>query len=244
LQWDDGSSAAIAGGDEGSEAVATIRKDGLVLLRGRAWITGRRGFVIILPDGRYELVSLDENQVAAEALGQRGFIGVRHGAITSPQLGGKSLKEKNGITSAGEFRWEWERDSLSGTFPIKDRLPSDWAFSGEISWRDLNDTARIVLVGDGGLELRIIPGLVVVLAKGQEVQRLTLPGSPLLSMHLSLRQSEAKNLTVAVDDLSLTVPLTAPIGGYRLHIDGGAMVKVDAFHALPTPRPTAPVNGW
>lgn len=243
LLWDDGTSVAIAGADDGSEAVATVRKDGLVLLRGRSWITGRRGFTLTLPDRRCQ-VAADDSAIAAQVVGQRGFVGVRRGVLADERLGDLLLKEKMGSGPAGAFRWEWSWDALSGSLARGETPPSDWVLAGDITWHDLNDTVKMAFAGESGLALRIIPGLVVVLNQGQEVQRLTLPGSPLLNMHLSLRQSEAKNLTVAVDDLSLTVPLTAPIGGYRLHIDGGAMVKVDAFHALPTPRPTVPVTGW
>jgi hypothetical protein len=246
LLWSDGSSAVIAG-EDGNEAVATVRVDGLVLLRGQAWIGGRAGFVIMLPDRRCR-VDRDDSSVAAQVVGSRGYIGVRRGSVIDERLG-SSVIENQGSGPTGTYRWQWEWDLLSGQLARGATPPPDWRFAADLTWHDLSDTVRMVFTGgDGaaarGFELRIVPGLVVVLDQGQEVQRLALPGSPLLSMRLSLRQHDGKTLTVAVQDLSLTVPLSAPVGGYRLHIDGGAMVKVDTFHPLPTPRPAMTASGW
>ncbi|HEX3133924.1 MAG TPA: hypothetical protein VHX44_10140 [Planctomycetota bacterium] len=246
LLWSDGSSAAIAGGDDGSEAVATVRGDGLVLLRGQAWVTGRSGFVIQLPDRRCR-VDQDDTSVAAQVVAQRGFVGVRRGVVHDDRLG-STLGENMGSGPNGGYRWQWEWDLMSGSLGRGTTPPPDWRLGADLVWRDLTDTVRMVFTGTDpaghGLELRMIPGLLVVMNKGQEIQRLTLPGSPLLNMHLSLRQSEAKTLTVAVEELSLTVPLAAPIGGYRLHIDGRPMIKMDTFHPLPTPRPAIAMPGW
>lgn len=246
LLWSDGSSAAIAG-DDGNEAVATVRADGLVLLRGQAWVSGRRGFVVMLPDRRCR-VDQDDTSVAAQVVGSRGFVGVRRGAVHDDRVG-SILTENMGSGPTGAYRWQWEWDLLSGQLARGSAGPPDWRLAADLTWHDLSDTVRMVFTSGEqaagkGLELRIVPGLVVVLDQGQEVQRLTLPGSPLLNMRLSLRQNEGKTLTVAVQDLSLTVPLSAPVGGYRLHIDGGAMVKVDTFHPLPTPRPAVATSGW
>ena len=246
LLWSDGSTAAIAGGEEGSEAVATVRGDGLVLLRGQAWITGRRGFTVVLPDRRCR-VEQDDTSVAAQVEATRGYIGVRRGALHDDRLG-STLLENMGSGPAGGYRWQWEWDLMSGTLARGATPPPDWRLDADLVWRDLTDTVRMVFTtadpAGPGLELRMVPGLVVVTSNGQEIQRLALPGSPLLSMHLSLRQSEARTLTVAVEDLSLTVPLTTPIGGYRLHLDGGPRIKVGTFHPLPTPRPPVAVPGW
>ncbi len=248
LMWNDGSSVVLAGGDDGSEAVATVLSDGLRLLRGQAWITGRRGFTLVLSDRRYR-VDQDDTSVAAQVVGQRGFVGVRRGTLSDDRLG-ILLSEHQGAGPGGVFHWQWEWDLLSGRLAGGRTPPPDWRLAGDIAWHDLTDTVRMVFThadqppGQRGLELRVVPGLVAVLDQGQEVQRLTLPGSPLLGMRLTLRHSDGKTLTVAVGELSLTVPLTAPIGGYRLHIDGGAMIKVDTFHPLPAPRPPVAVPGW
>lgn len=246
LLWGDGSSAAIAG-DDGNEAVATVRADGLVLLRGQAWVNGRNGFVIMLPDRRCR-VDHDDTSVAAQVVGSRGFVGVRRGGVTDDRLGG-TLGENDGSGPAGAYRWQWEWDLMSGQLARGAAPPPDWRFAADLTWHDLADTVRMVFSDGGqgtgkGLELRIVPGLVVVLDQGQEVQRLALPGSPLLSMRLLLRQNEGKTLTVTVGELSLTVPLATPVGGYRLHLDGGPMIKVDTFHPLPTPRPAVAISGW
>jgi hypothetical protein len=248
LLWSDGSSAVLAG-DDGNEAVATVRGDGLVLLRGQAWITGRRGFALVLPGERLYRVDLDGTRVAAQALSQHGFAGVRHGAVRDERLG-TVLGDNMGSGPGGAFRWQWEWDLARGALAGGRTPPPDWRLSGDIAWHDLSDQLRMVFtggegpVGERGLELRVIPGLVVVLDQGQEVQRLTLPGSPLLGMRLTLRQSDGRTLTVAVGELSLTVPLGAPLGGYRLYTEGGTMVKVDSFHPLPGPHPPLAVPGW
>lgn len=246
LLWSDGSSAAIAGGDDGSEAVATVRNDGLVLLRGQAWIAGRSGFIIVLPDRRCR-VEQDDTSVATQVVASRGFVGVRRGTLYDDRLG-STLLENMGSGPAGGFRWQWEWDLMSGSLARGATPPPDWRLGADLVWRDLTDTVRMVFTGTDpagqGLELRMVPGLVVVMHKGQEIQRLTLPGSPLLNMQLSLRQNDGKTLTVAVEDLSLTVPLAAAIGGYRLHLDGSPMIKVGTFHPLPTPRPPLAVPGW
>ena len=248
LVWSDGSSVVIAGGDDGSEAVATVLTDGLRLLRGQAWITGRRGFSVVLADHRWR-VDQDDSSVAAQMVAQRGFVGVRRGALSDDRLG-NTLSENMGSGPSGTFRWQWEWDLLSGRLAGGRTPPPDWRLSSDVIWHDLTDNVRMVFThaeqpgNERGLELRVVPGLVAVLDKGQEVQRLTLPGSPLLSMRLTLRQSDSKTLTVAVEDLSLTVPLATPIGGYRLHVDGGAMIKVETFHPLPAPRPPVAVPGW
>lgn len=248
LLWSDGSNVVLAGGDDGGDAVATVRGDGLVLLRGQAWVTGRRGFTLVLPD-RHCRVEQDDTSVAAQVTAQRGFVGVRRGTLADDRLG-TILGEHMGSSPNGAFRWQWEWDLLSGTLAGGQAPPPDWRLSGDIVWHDLTDNVRMVFTtpaaaaGGRGLELRLVPGLVAVLDQGREVQRLTLPGSPLLGMRLTVRQSDGRTLTVAVEELSLSVPLATPIGGYHLHVDGEAMIKVDTFHPLPTPRPPVAVPGW
>jgi hypothetical protein len=245
LSWGDGTSAALAGGDDGSEAVATVRGDGLTLLRGRAWVTARRGFHLHLPDRRCR-AEQDESAVAVQVIAGRGFVGVRRGAVRDDRLG-QVLSDNQGSGPAGAFAWQWEWDALSGTLARGASPPPDWRLKSEVVWRDLSDAVRMVFTAGGGVhgvELRLVPGLVVVQQDGRELQRLALPGSPLLALPLEVRQHDGRMLSVAVDLLSLHVPLAQPIGGYRLHLDGGAMITVETFHPLPTPRPTVPVSGW
>jgi hypothetical protein len=248
LLWGDGSSATLAGGSVpghaggGDEAVATVRGDGLVLLRGQAWVSGRRGFLLVLPDRLCRIAS-DDSSIAAEVTAQRGFIGVRRGGLVDERLG-TTLGESQGSGPAGPFRWQWEWDARRGTLAGGRTPPPDWRLSADLAWSDLSDAVRFGWSGTSGLELRVVPGLVVVRSGGEELQRLALPGSPLLGMRLDLRQQDGRSLTVMVGELSLTVPLSEALGGYHLGIDGGAMIKVEAFHPLPTPRPPMPVPGW
>ena len=263
LLWDDGSSATIASPDDGSEAVITVRHDGLFLQNGQSWISGRRGFTILLPDRRCH-IDQDDTYVAAEVIENRGFIGVRRGQISDEHVN-VALHDHQGSGPTGTYRWQWQWDVLSGSLGnaeknnaiIHDNIsasPPDWRLSADISWRQLNDAVRVVFDTDRGtatgandlptLELRMIPGLITVLCNGQEQQRLTMTGAPLLGRHVTLRQNNNRTLTVVIDGLSLSVPLSAAINGYHLHLDGNALVKVDIFYPLPNPRPPTTLPGW
>jgi hypothetical protein len=236
LSWDDGTSATITSGENDSEAVATIRANGLILLRGQAAIQGRQGFSIVLPDRSGHIIKNDTH-VSAEVFGQRGFFGVVRGQLEDDKFK-TALQENDGTSPIGPFRWKWSWDANSGTLATEDNtIPTDWRYHGTIAWNDLNDTVRIIYTTTTPVEIKAIPGQIVVLINGQEQQRLILPGSPLLATPLSLRQQDRNALIITVGERALTIPLPSPITGYRLLTTGKAQVHTTAFYPLPTPAP-------
>lgn len=240
-----GTSATIAGGDEpGSEAVATLRGNGLVLLRGRAWITARAGFSLVLPD-RSSTALTDDTALAAEIIDGRGFVGVRRGELRADRLE-RTLTENQAAGPAGAHAWRWEWDASGGAVAPGQPAPSDWRFVAEVTWNDPANTALLRFLGDAGddVELRLTPGTVAVAVGGKETQRVALSGSPLLAIHLDVRQRDRKQLSIAANDIALTTPLATGLNRYRLTTDGGATMRVDVFHPLPTPRPPYSVSGW
>jgi hypothetical protein len=244
LTLGDGSSATIAGGDEpGSEAVATLRRNGMALLRGRAWITARSGFTLALPDRSCSALA-DDTALAAELSDGRGFVGVRRGELRVDRLD-HPLGENQAAGPAGTHAWRWEWDASGGTVGPGQPAPSDWLLLAEVTWTDPADSAALRFLGEAGddVELRLAPGAVAVAVGGKEVQRVALGGSPLLAIHLGVRQRDRKQLAVSANDIALTIPLGAGLNRYRLAAEGG-MVRVDTFHPLPTPRPPYPVAGW
>lgn len=244
LTLNDGSNVTIAGGDEpGSEAVATLRGNGLALLRGRTWITARSGFTLVLPDRTCTALT-DDTSLAAETVDGRGFVGVRRGELRGDRLE-RTLVENQAAGPAGIHSWRWEWDASGGAVGPGQPVPSDWRLLAEVSWSDPSNTALMRFLGDGSddVELRFAPGALAIAVGGKEIQRVALGGSPLLAIHLDLRQRDRKQLAVSTNDIALTLPLATGLNRYRLATDGGT-VRVDAFHPLPTPRPPYAVTGW
>ncbi len=247
LSLSDGTSVTIAGGDEpGSEAVATLRMNGLVLLRGRAWITARLGFTLVLPDRGCTALT-DDTALAAEIIDGRGFVGVRRGELRGDHLE-RTLGENQAAGPTGAHAWRWEWDASGGAVGPGQPAPSDWRFLAEVTWNDPSNTALLRFLGDTGasgdeVELRLAPGTVAVAVAGKEIQRVALGGSPLLAVHLDVRQRDRKQLAVSANDTALIIPLALGLNRYRLVTDG-SMVRVDTFHPLPTPRPPYSVTGW
>ena len=244
LMLNDGSSATIAGGDEpGSEAVATLRKNGLVLLRGRAWISARAGFTLVLPDRGCTALT-DDTALAAEIVDGRGFVGVRRGELRADRLE-RTLAENQAAGPAGIHSWRWEWDASGGAVGPGQPAPSDWRLIADVTWNDPTNTALLRFLGDGSddVELRFAPGALAIAVGGKETQRVALGGSPLLAIHLDVRQRDRKQLAVSANDIALIIPLATGLNRYRLVTDGST-VRVDTFHPLPTPRPPYPVSGW
>ena len=233
LAWDDGSIATITNGDHDSEAVATVRSNGLALLRGQAAIHGRNGFTITLPD-RTGQITQDDTQFAAEVLSQRSFIGVLRGSLLDDKHK-KLLQQHDGSGPLKPFRWQWSWDENSGTLASGNDSPSDWLYTGVIAWSDLNDVVRFTCTTTPMIEIKTIPGQLMVSVDGKEHQRLILAGSPLLATSLTLRQQDHSTLIVAVGELALTIPLNTSITGYHIDIMGKARVQTTSFYPLPTP---------
>lgn len=244
LTLGDGSSATIAGGDEpGSEAVATLRGDGLTLHRGRAWIHARAGFVLALPDRNCTALG-DDTALAAEIADGRGFVGVRRGELRADRLD-RAIGENQAAGPSGVHAWRWEWDASGGAVGPGQPPPSDWRLLAEVTWSDPADTARLRFLGEGGddVELRLAPGTLAIAVGGKEAQRVALGGSPLLAVHLDVRQRDRKQLGISANDMALSIPLASGLNRYRLATEG-ASLRVDTFHPLPTPRPPHPVDGW
>ncbi len=247
LRWDDGSSAIISGGengDDGAPAEASVRAQGLVLSHGRAWVTANRGFALVLP-GRTCSALSDETTVALEALEGQGFIGVRHGRLRADGLD-QPLSDNAGVGPAGAFSWLWEWDAASGALSAGRAAPADWRLGAEVYWSDPADSARLVLAaGDAEcVTLLCSPGQLAVSIGGHEVQRISVPGSPLLGYRLELRQRLARTLAITIADQTASVALPQPADRYRLSATPGANFKITAFYPLPDPRPPQGATGW
>jgi hypothetical protein len=187
LRWDDGSSAIISGGengDDGAAAEAVVRAQGLVLNHGRAWVTANRGFALALP-GRSCSAMVDETTVALEAVEGQGFVGVRHGQLRADGID-QPLGDNAGVGPAGSFSWLWEWDAASGALSAGGAAPADWRLGAEVYWSDPADSARLVLAAGAAdtVSLLCSPGLLAVVVGGREVQRISVPGSPLLGYRL------------------------------------------------------------
>jgi hypothetical protein len=247
LRWDDGSNAIISGGengDDGAPAEAVVRAQGLVLNHGRAWVTAHRGFALILP-GRSCSALVDETTVALEAVGGQGFIGVRHGQLRADGVD-QALGDNAGVGPAGSFSWLWEWDAATGALSAGRAAPADWRLGAEVYWSDPTDSARLVLAaGDAEtVSLLCSPGLLVVQVGGHEVQRISVPGSPLLGYRLELRQRQRRSLAITIADQTASVSLPQPADRYRLSATPGANFKITAFYPLPDPRPPQGAAGW
>jgi hypothetical protein len=239
LSWSDGTTAVIAG-----RAEAEVQSRGLALSRGRAWLSARNGFDLILPD-RTCAVAADDTSVACEIVDERSFIGVRTGAL-SPGRKLADLTDHQGLGPSGSYGWRWDWDAAAGTLNPGHPPPPDWRLVAEVGWADVGDTATLAFTGagKGAMELRCLPGLLVVVADGREAQRLVVPGSPLLGYRLRILQRDGRTMRVELDNLSLSVPVPEAMNHYQTITTGGAAITVSAFHPLPDPRPPQPVVGW
>ena len=247
LRWQDGSTAIIAG-SEGSDALAaaeaSVRAQGLVLTRGRAWVTAHSGFALVLP-GRSASVIGDEARVALEVADGQGFLGIRHGALRSDGIS-EPLSDNAGVGPSGRFSWLGEWDAASGALGSGHPAPLDWRLGAEVYWADPSDSARLTL-SDAGHEiitLACAPGLLSVIVGGMETQRISVPGSPLLGYRLELRQREPRVLAISLGEQSASVTLPQTTNRYALTMTAGASFKITEFYPLPDPRPPQPAIGW
>jgi hypothetical protein len=247
LRWPDGSHAIIAGGDVGdgsTAAEASVRSEGLSLTRGRAWVTARSGFDLVLP-GRSASAVSDDTTVAVEVVDGQSFIGVRHGALRAEGIDAL-LVDNAGVGPSGGFSWLWEWDATSGALGTTHPAPSDWRLGAEVYWSDPSDNARLTLSSGEReiISLACSPGVLAIVVAGRETQRISVPGSPLLGYRLDLRQKQPRLLAITLADQTASVTLPQATDHYHLSLSAGANFKVTAFYPLPDPRPPMATSGW
>ncbi|MBA3685698.1 MAG: hypothetical protein H0W72_10735 [Planctomycetes bacterium] len=233
LAWVDGSEVVLVG-----PASAVAGPASLSLLSGQIWLATNDSFTLGLPDSAKPLTLQKGTRCSVEIRDSRSLIGVAEGSASGD---GFTVAAGQAATIGRGESYAWSEQPLAaGAIAAPGAEQATWRLSGTLAFEDTG--AGIVIRCERRQGPAVVisaePGRLVVSEDGQELQRLTLGGAPLVARQL-LAVGDGADLALLVGGQRLVLPLRFPIAGVSWQPTGKADLEQAVFATGPQREPDA-----